>query len=183
MGILRVIMKNIIVALSASIILFSCDSEPKISSFKIKNPYQKQNIQENVSISIFSGDGGGIEQNVNRWRRQLNLTPEKIENLNPKIINNPFLGDIYIFHEMNSIDYKSIIGAIIPQKDQTIFIKINTSKSMSNERQYELELFCLSLSFDKKQNLLWNSPKNWIQKKPSSNLNIAYFEINSSNEN
>ena len=149
MGILRVIMKNIILALSASIILFSCDSEPNITSFKIKNPYsnQKYNIQENVSISIFSGDGGGIEQNVNRWRRQLNLVPEKIENLNPKIINNPFLGDIYIFHEINTIDYKTIIGAIIPQKDQTIFIKINTSKSTSNERKYELELFCLSLSF------------------------------------
>ena len=185
MGILRVIMKNIILAFSVSIILFSCDSEPNITSFKIKSPYsnQKSNIKENVSISIFSGDGGGVEQNVNRWRRQLNLAPKKIENLNPKILNNPFLGDIYIFHEINSIDYKSIIGAIIPQKNQTIFIKINTSDSMSNERKYELELFCLSLSFDEKQNLLWNAPKNWIQKKPSSNLNIAYFEINNSDEN
>ena len=54
---------------------------------------------------------------------------------------------------------------------------------MSNERKYELELFCLSLSFDENQNLLWNTPKNWIQKKPSSNLNIAYFEINNSDEN
>ena len=154
-------------------------SSMRLASFDI--PYGDS--MADISITNFSGDGGGIEQNVNRWRRQLNLLPEKIENLNPKILNNPFLGDIYIFHEINSIDYKSIIGAIIPQKNQTIFIKINTSDSMSNERKYELELFCLSLSFDEKQNLLWNAPKNWIQKKPSSNLNIAYFEINSSDEN
>ena len=178
-------MKNIIVALIASIILFSCDSEPDITSFKIKNPYsnQKKNIKENVSISIFSGDGGGLEKNVNRWRRQLNLPSEKIENLNLKIINNPYLNDIYIVHAINSSDYRAIIGAIIPQKDETIFIKINTSESMTNERKYELELFCKSLHFDENQNLLWNAPKNWIQKPPSSNLNIAYFEINDSDEN
>ena len=69
MGILRINMKNIIAVLIATIILFSCDSNKNITSFKIKNPYLSTSkiITENVSISIFPGNAGGIEQNVNRW--------------------------------------------------------------------------------------------------------------------
>ena len=171
-------MKKIIAVIITNIILFSCDSEPNITSFKIKNPYSNQNIKENVSISIFKGDGGGIEQNVNRWRGQLNLPEKKIQNINSKTINSPFLGDFYLFHEFNPYTNKAIIGAIMPYKDETIFIKINTSETLSDERQYELELFCQSLYFDENKNLMWNAPKNWKQKPPGSNLNVAYFEIN-----
>ena len=172
-------MKKIIVAIIANIILFSCDSEPNITSFKIKNSYySNKNIKENISISIFKGDGGGIEQNVNRWRSQLNLPAKKIQNMNSKIINSPFLGDFYIFYEFNPHNKKAIIGAIMPQNDQTIFIKINTSEILANERKYELELFCQSLYFNENKNLMWNAPKNWKQKPVRSNLDVAYFEIN-----
>lgn len=177
-------MKKMIVVIIA-IILFSCDSKPTITSFKIKNPYslQNTNIKDNVSISIFAGDGGGVQQNVNRWRGQLNLPRENIKNINSKIIKNPLIGEIYIFQEINFNTSKAIVGAIIPQKNETIFIKINTLESISDERKYELELFCQSLYFDKTEKLLWNAPKNWKQTSPPSNLNIAYFEILDSNEN
>ena len=177
-------MKNIIVALIVAIFLFSCDSNKNITSFKIKNPYLStpKIINENVSISIFPGNAGGIEQNVNRWRRQLNLIPLSIDNINKEEMNNPLLGDYYLFHEINNQENKAIIAAIIPHKDNTIFIKMNTSEILSYDRKYEFLLFCQSLYFNEVQELVWNTPKGWIEKEPI-NMSKAFFEIKDSDEN
>ena len=177
-------MKKIIALIIVTIVLFSCDSNSNITSFKIKNPYlaDKTTISENVSISIFPGDAGGIEQNVNRWRRQLNLKPLPLENINKEAMNNPLLGDYYLFHETNDKENKSIIAAIIPQKDNTIFIKMNTSALLSYDRKYEFTLFCQSLYLNEAQELVWNAPKDWIEKEPI-NMSKAFFEIKHSDEN
>tara|TARA_B100001142_G_C14344839_1_gene659511 strand:- start:3094 stop:3648 length:555 start_codon:yes stop_codon:yes gene_type:complete len=183
-GILQINMKNIISVIIATIILFSCDSNQNITSFKIKNPYlsgTKKNI-ENVSISIFPGDAGGIEENVNRWRRQLNLPPQNINLIKKESMNNPLLGEYYLFHEFNNTENKAIIAAIIPQKNQTIFIKMNTSFMLSYDRKYEFILFCQSLYFNEDNKIVWNAPKNWIEKNPI-NMSEAFFEIKNSNEN
>lgn len=186
----------------ATIFLFSCDSNKNITSFKIKNPYLSDRdrnfvlnvdsqtivdknsniVNENVSISIFPGEAGGIKQNVNRWRRQLNLTPLPLDNINKEAMNNPLLGDYYLFHEINDKENKSIIAAIIPQKDNTIFIKMNTSALLSHDRKYEFTLFCQSLYLDEAQELVWNAPKGWIEKEPI-NMSKAFFEIKHSDEN
>ena len=105
-----------------------------------------------VSITMFPGDAGGIEQNINRWRRQLNLSPQTID----KIINNAkkqsnMLGDYFIYYLKNKNTKKSIIGAIIPYSErpsfisQTIFIKMNGSDIVLKELEYEFELFCKSV--------------------------------------
>ena len=191
MGILRISMKQIIAVIIATIFLFSCDSNKNITSFKIKNPYLSDRnivdknsniINENVSISIFPGEAGGIAQNVNRWRRQLNLKPLPLENINKEAMNNPLLGDYYLFHETNDKENKSIIAAIIPQKDNTIFIKMNTSALLSYDRKYEFTLFCQSLYLNEAQELVWNAPKGWIEKEPI-NMSKAFFEIKYSDEN
>ena len=177
-------MKNIIAVTIAAIILFSCDSNQNITSFKIKNPYlsEAKIIIENVSVSIFPGDAGGIEQNVNRWRRQLNLPPQNINLISKESMHNPFLGEYYLFHEFNNIEKKAIIAAIIPQKKQTIFIKMNTSSALAYDRKYEFILFCQSLYFNEDNKIVWNSPKNWIEKDPI-NMSEVFFEIKNSNEN
>ena len=76
---------------------------------------------------------------------------------------------------------QAILGAIINQKNQTIFIKMNTSALLSYDRKYEFQLFCQSLYFDENKILIWNAPKNWITKEPIP-MSIAYFEIKNSNE-
>ena len=139
-------------------------------------------VNENVSISIFPGEAGGVVQNVNRWRRQLNLNPLSLENINKEAMNNPLLGDYYLFHETNDKENKSIIAAIIPQKDNTIFIKMNTSALLSYDRKYEFTLFCQSLYLNEAQELVWNAPKDWIEKEPI-NMSKAFFEIKHSDEN
>ena len=139
-------------------------------------------VNENVSISIFPGEAGGIVQNVNRWRRQLNLNPLSLDNINKEAMNNPLLGNYYLFHETNDKENKSIIAAIIPQKDNTIFIKMNTSALLSYDRKYEFILFCQSLYLSEAQELVWNAPKGWIEKEPI-NMSKAFFEIKYSDEN
>jgi len=182
-GILRINMKNIIAVLIATIFLVSCDSNKNITSFKIKNPYLSTSkiINDNVSISIFPGDAGGIEQNVNRWRMQLNLPPISIEDINKEQMKNPLLGDYYLFHEANNVENQAIIAAIIPQKDNTVFIKMNTSALLSYDRKYEFILFCQSLYFNEDNKIVWNAPKNWIEKDPV-NMSEAFFEIKHSDE-
>ena len=51
------------------------ESSMRLASYTIAY----DNLFADVSVTNFSGDGGGVEQNVNRWRRQLNLEPQSIE--------------------------------------------------------------------------------------------------------
>jgi len=77
--------------------------------------FEIDNSTDNIAISAFPGDAGGLEPNVNRWRQQLNLPPININKIKKDIIHSPFFGEYYIFHETNS-NNKSIIAAIIPIK-------------------------------------------------------------------
>ena len=122
----------------------------RIASYNIISEVHQEVID--VSITMFPGDAGGIEQNINRWRRQLNLSPQTID----KIINNAkkqsnMLGDYFIYYLKNKNTKKSIVGAIIPYSEQsssisqTIFIKMNGSDIVLKELEYEFELFCKSV--------------------------------------
>jgi len=174
--------RNLFFLLIVNFLIFSCDSKEDITSFKIKNPYKNKvlKIDENVSVGIFPGEAGGIEQNLNRWRRQLNLQPVSLESMNKEKKQNPFLGEYYIFLEQNNTIDKAIIAAIIPQEQQTIFIKMNTSAKLSYERKYELTLFTQSLYFDENKKINFNAPSNWLEKKPI-NMSTLYFELNDKN--
>ena len=172
-------MKKIITVFIATIILFSCDSNSNITSFKVKKPnqikneisetifikinttenasedrkyelelfckslyfdekkklswnaaknwklknpipmsiayFEIENSNDNIAISIFPGEAGGIEENVNRWRKQLTLPPQNFNQFKKDIMNSPFFGDYYIFHETNTNN--SIIAAIIQIKN------------------------------------------------------------------
>ena len=105
-----------------------------------------------VSISMFPGDAGGIEQNVNRWRRQLNLKPQTkdviLENAKQEF---NVLGNYLMIHLKNDLTKQSILGSIIPHSNnetiiQTIFIKMTGSTLALNELDYEFNIFCKSIS-------------------------------------
>ena len=105
----------------------------------------------NVSISIFPGDAGGIEQNVNRWRRQLNLPPQNIKTILQNAKNEfNIIGDYFVFNLKNESAKKGILASIIPHLKennifQTIFIKLSGSDSAINELEYEFNIFCKSM--------------------------------------
>ena len=105
-----------------------------------------------VSISMFPGDAGGIEQNVNRWRRQLNLKPQTkdviLENAKQEF---NILGNYLMIHLKNDLTKQSILASIIPHSNnetiiQTIFIKMTGSTLALNELDYEFNIFCKSIS-------------------------------------
>jgi hypothetical protein len=105
-----------------------------------------------LSITIFPGDAGGIEQNVNRWRKQINLESQNIETiLKNAYKESSLLGKYFIFYLKNKTNGQSIIAAIIPYSDngqsisETIFIKMNGSVNVLQELKYEFELFCKSM--------------------------------------
>ena len=161
------------------LVLFSCKSESNITVYKIKKnspppslnwtppknwikkaPTEFSLASYNVptsngelidlSITTFPGDAGGVTQNVNRWRRQINLEPqsEKIILENAKK-ESSMLGEYFIFDLNNNNN--AIIAAIIPILNEkqliseTIFIKMNGSSDLLKELKYEFEIFCKSI--------------------------------------
>tara|TARA_B100002052_G_scaffold207190_1_gene189310 strand:- start:442 stop:1011 length:570 start_codon:yes stop_codon:yes gene_type:complete len=105
-----------------------------------------------LSITVFPRDAGGIESNVNRWRRQINLDPLDLNQLmNESSIQSSMLGEYYIFDLYNKNNNQAMIAAILPYYGnansiiETIFIKMVGSINTLSDLKYEFELFCKSI--------------------------------------
>ena len=105
-----------------------------------------------LSITVFPGDAGGIKSNVNRWRRQINLTPLDLNQLmNKSLTQSSMLGEFYIFDLYNESNNQAMIAAILPCYDksnsiiETIFVKMTGSIDTLIDLKYEFELFCKSI--------------------------------------
>ena len=65
-----------------------------LASYEI--PYQIDSAD--LSITIFSGDAGGVLANVNRWRRQLNLEPQTLEEIKAaSIMGSSMIGNFFVY--------------------------------------------------------------------------------------
>tara|TARA_B110000014_G_C20104708_1_gene580652 strand:- start:458 stop:1072 length:615 start_codon:yes stop_codon:yes gene_type:complete len=195
---------KMIISVATIILLFSCDTKEKITTYKIKKPQVMQptevfsniipiedssdieskqrennaltlkwttpntweelepgnmrianfnvidskNKSTDISISIFPGDVGGIENNVNRWRNQINLNPQTIEEISKYIqnITLPLLGDAQIVNLNNPQNNQGMQVVIIPtQNNQTIFVKMMGEFNSLSELDYEFNLFMQSI--------------------------------------
>jgi hypothetical protein len=92
-----------------------------------------------LNVSQLGGTGGGILPNVNRWRNQLGLTPVTESDLKQQMQSLDVLGGKAMLIEMTGTDARTgqkarLIGAIVPQADQTWFYKL-----MGNEQVVERE--------------------------------------------
>src|SRR6185503_8914951 len=92
-----------------------------------------------VNITVLDGDGGGMSENVNRWRRQLGLTPVPEAEVNKLLIPLDVPGGKAMLVDMSGTDAKTrqparLIGAIVPREDRTWFYKL-----MGNEQLAERE--------------------------------------------
>ena len=170
--------KNFILSIVA-ILLFGCDSKNNITSYKIKKPsaiilkwiapktwqeippgkmllasfnaFDSKNKSIDISISMFPGNVGGTEGNVNRWRKQINLSPQNSEQISKYIqpVVLPLLGDAEIVFLKNNENNKSIKTIIIPnQNGQTIFIKMIGNLDSILELQSDFDLFYQSIYWD-----------------------------------
>jgi len=120
-------------------------SSMRLASFSV--PYSKGG--GDLSVIKLDGSGGGIEANINRWRRQLNLTPLSLVAIEKDITSKQGnLGNYKMIEIINSETNDAFLCAIILLKDSTIFVKLSLKIEGIAEIKNEFITFCSSLNFD-----------------------------------
>ena len=118
-------------------------SSMRIASFSV--PY-KGGVGD-LSVIQLSGEGGGLESNVNRWRRQLNMTPISLEEIEKNInVQSGTLGKYSIIKIVNDQTNKAFICAIVPVRNQTLFIKLSMNANYLQDIEEDFISFCSSLN-------------------------------------
>ena len=99
-----------------------------------------------LSVIQLSGTGGSLEANVNRWRRQLNLEPQTLSEIEKEMIENKGgLGVYNIIRIINGEMDSAFLCAILPAGNQTLFVKLSTKPHGIREIETDFISFCSSL--------------------------------------
>ena len=95
-----------------------------------------------VSVTEFSGMSGGIEANINRWRKQISLQPESLDNiLKSSSELKGELSDFRYFELVNEITKQAILASIFQLKNRTVFVKLSIDQSGINSVTEDFLLF------------------------------------------
>ena len=113
---------------------FASPSGPEKARFSITDT----NGTASVSMTVLQGDGGGLLENVNRWRGQLGL--EKLEEKTLADVANPVKGlskearmvDITGISQRTQIESR-LVGVIVTSKELTWFYKLMGSPLVVEE--------------------------------------------------
>ena len=99
-----------------------------------------------ISVTNFSGDGGGLKANVNRWRKQIGLESQSEQIINKSIIvKKSKIGEYKFIKIINkSNEQSAFLCSIMKIKNSTIFIKMKASIDGVNELEKEFLEFCSS---------------------------------------
>ena len=118
----------------------SSGSKMRIASFNV--PHASGN--GDLSVMILSGDGGGVEANINRWRAQIGLKSKGISEINKEAEKRSnILGQYQIFTIINNQSKeKAFLSAIIPSRIGTVFVKLTISEAGINEVKDDFIYFC-----------------------------------------
>ena len=118
----------------------SSGSKMRLASYNV--PYSDG--YGDLSVMTLSGDGGGVQANINRWRAQIDLENQNISDINKtadKRKNN--MGNYQIFEIINSQSKeKAFLSAIMPTREGTVFIKLSISEAGISEVKDDFIYFC-----------------------------------------
>ena len=106
------------------------------------------NGSADLSVIYLNGDGGGLAANINRWRKQLKLHDLSEEEIAISGLDQQGeIGSYRVYEIINPENKESaFLCSIIPAKDFTIFVKLNTySENLKNLRT---EFISFSSSFN-----------------------------------
>ena len=118
-------------------------SSMRLASFAI--PYSGGS--GDLSVIQLSGNGGGIESNVNRWRRQLDLKSQNWSEIEKNIISREgILGLFSVLRIINQKIDSAFLCAIIPIENHTIFVKLSLRPVGLTEVEDDFISFCTSLN-------------------------------------
>ena len=100
-----------------------------------------------ISITMFPGNAGGVKNNVNRWRRQLELPELDIESINKNAeIRSNSLGKFSIYKIINDQKPETAFLCMIQSSgDNTIFIKLKSTLNGINRLKNIFYNFCFSI--------------------------------------
>ena len=120
----------------------SSGSSMRLASFDI--PYSEGS--GDLSVIQLGGTGGGIEANVNRWRRQLNLEPQSLSKIEKEMIEKRGgLGVYNIIRIINEEMDSAFLCAILTAGNQTLFVKLSANPHGIHEIEADFISFCSSL--------------------------------------
>jgi hypothetical protein len=81
--------------------------------------------QAEATLSIFPGEAGGLLVNVNRWRRQIKLSPVTEEELQPLVQSQSSpSGPLTVLDLKNETDGQRLVAAILKRGSETWYFKI-----------------------------------------------------------
>ena len=102
-----------------------------------------------LSVTHFQGDGGGLLANVNRWRRQLELEPETLNQIKNRLtFKQSSIGEVKFIQIINQNNKDSaFLCSIITTRASTIFLKLNVSVQGIKELEKEFREFALSFRY------------------------------------
>ena len=118
----------------------SSGSKMRLASFNV--PHASGN--GDLSVMILSGDGGGVEANINRWRAQIGLESKGISDIKKDAEKRKNrLGEYQIFEIINNNSKeKAFLSAIIPSNIGTVFVKLTISEGGIDEVKDDFIYFC-----------------------------------------
>lgn len=125
-------------------------SAMRLASFTV--PSQDNTPPGDTSIVVLGGNGGGLAQNVNRWRGQLGLSPlapAEIKQSAKEALSR--LGRFYWFKIENdnttadNTPASAMLAAVLEREADTIFIKLVASQPVLAAQQDNFISLCKSL--------------------------------------
>ena len=126
--------------------LKSSGSKMRLASYNVPS----KSGYADLSVMILSGTGGGIEANINRWRAQIGLPPQKIVDINNSAKSRTCqLGTYKMFDIINPNNTDmAFLCSVIPNGDNTIFVKLSAIPNEINEIKPDFFKFCDSFKLD-----------------------------------
>tara|TARA_Y100000758_G_scaffold302661_1_gene271202 strand:- start:756 stop:1259 length:504 start_codon:yes stop_codon:yes gene_type:complete len=120
----------------------STGSSMRIASFSV--PYLDE--FGDLSVIKLGGNGGGLESNINRWRRQLSLEPMSLVKIEKELAKREGGFGIYrMLQIINKNIDSAFLCAIIPMEDYTIFVKLALKPKGISLVEKDFITFCSSL--------------------------------------
>ena len=124
--------------------VISSGSSMRLASFEV--PYMGGT--GDLSVIQLAGTGGGLMPNINRWRRQLNLEPQSLHEIEKDMIEKKGkLGKYKMIRIVNFQNNSAFLVAIIPVKNQTLFVKLSADPPGIQEAESDFIFFCSSIHF------------------------------------
>ena len=122
----------------------SSGSSMRLVSFEV--PYSGGS--GDLSVIQLAGTGGGLKPNINRWRKQLNLEPQSLPEIEKDMIKKKGkLGKYKMIRIVNFQNNSAFLVAIIPVENQTLFVKLSANPSGIQEAESDFIFFCSSIHF------------------------------------